>query len=156
MSFGIKTKNIFLKYNEYQQLKEDPYRTLVFPVTISSEQGEQLKWEDIEPFIDALDIPCEKFVISLQSRDLLRKKATYSISCAVRAKDLVDIHEKLADIIHTNVRTSCAKRMKHDVEKTISSIENGDTYNLSVCTLRKSCNKWLQRHRNKSDIRLRN
>lgn len=156
MSFGIKTKNIFLKYNEYQQLKEDPLRTLVFPVTIPSEQGEKLKWEDIEPFIDALDIPCEKFVIGLQSRDLRSKKATYSISCAVRAEDLVDIHEKLADIIHANVRVSHAKRMKRDVEKTISLIEAGDVYNLSVCNLKKSRNKWMQRYQNKSDIRLRN
>lgn len=50
-----------------------------FPVVVATHN--RTLWEAIEPFVDYLDIACEKFIISLKQRD--NGCATYNVSCVI-------------------------------------------------------------------------
>lgn len=58
-----------------------------FPVVVATHC--QNIWQAIEPFVDHLDIPCERFIIGLKARHA--GIATYNVSCVIKSSDLEKI-----------------------------------------------------------------
>ena len=74
-----------------------------FPVVITTHC--QSIWQAIEPFIDHLDIPCERFIISLKSRD--PGVATYNVGCVMKSFDLEKMLKtnNFQDVNYSNYRS---------------------------------------------------
>lgn len=58
-----------------------------FPVVVATHC--QNIWQAIEPFVDHMDIPCERFIIGLKARHA--GIATYNVSCVIESSDLEKI-----------------------------------------------------------------
>lgn len=74
-----------------------------FPVVVTTHC--QSIWQAIEPFVDHLDIPCERFIISLKSRD--PGVATYNVGCVMKSSDLEKMLKtnNFQDVSYSNYRS---------------------------------------------------
>lgn len=74
-----------------------------FPVVVATHC--QSIWQVIEPFVDHLDIPCERFIISLKSRD--PGIATYNVGCVMKSFDLEKMLKtnEFQDVVFSNYRS---------------------------------------------------
>lgn len=105
-----------------------------FPVVVATHC--QNIWQAIEPFVDHLDIPCERFIISLKQRDL--GIATYNVSCVIKSSDLEKILKtnNFQDVSFSNWLSCYARshsnKLSNNFNKQIESKYAMDIYNKLV------------------------